>query len=228
MALTVLYWELISYIQCLKHCDGWFKHNDRQNWITRCQWCQNYPQSLFSALITVLFLALPCCFLERQGSFEFSWDLIAEIKVMIIIATVSIYGKPEDSCCVEVCEVCEMGMWNSSSKESIYIKLTFKCICRNLKATQHDKVIQNVFLIFLHTDCFLLLQVLNVSLEDGVEVFLEDLGGSVPSVLANSSVLSRGLVLRSSSNQISVRFITKQPAWPGLLLLHYKGTVWYL
>lgn len=69
------------------------------------------------------------------------------------------------------------------------------------------------------------IQVLNVSLEDGVEVFLENLGGSVPSVLANSSVLSRGLVLRSSSNQISVRFSSKQAARPSLLLLHYKAFV---
>ncbi|KAI7793677.1 seizure protein 6 homolog isoform X2 [Triplophysa rosa] len=69
------------------------------------------------------------------------------------------------------------------------------------------------------------IQVLNVSVEDGVEVFLEDLGGSVPSVLANSSLLSRGLVLRSSSNQISVRFSSEQANRPGLLLLRYRAFV---
>lgn len=76
---------------------------------------------------------------------------------------------------------------------------------------------------FLHIDCFLLLQVLNVSVEDGAEVFLEDLGGSVPSILANSSMLSKGLVLRSSSNQISVRFSSEQANRAGLLLLRYRG-----
>nr|XP_055063940.1 seizure protein 6 homolog isoform X3 [Misgurnus anguillicaudatus] len=67
------------------------------------------------------------------------------------------------------------------------------------------------------------IQVLNVSLEEGVEVFLEDLGKSVPSVLANSSVLSRGLVLRSSSNRISVHFSSEQATGPNFLLLRYKA-----
>uniref|UniRef100_A0A671SCD7 Seizure protein 6-like n=1 Tax=Sinocyclocheilus anshuiensis TaxID=1608454 RepID=A0A671SCD7_9TELE len=67
------------------------------------------------------------------------------------------------------------------------------------------------------------IQVLNASLDDGMEVVLEDLGGSVASILANNSVLSRGLVLRSSSNQISVQFSSEWPAQPGLLLLRYRA-----
>ncbi|CAM4729510.1 unnamed protein product [Leuciscus chuanchicus] len=67
------------------------------------------------------------------------------------------------------------------------------------------------------------IQVLNVSLDDGMEAVLEDLGGPVTSILANSSVLSRGLVIRSSSNQISVRFSSEWPARPGLLLLRYRA-----
>ncbi|XP_051973123.1 seizure protein 6 homolog isoform X2 [Xyrauchen texanus] len=67
------------------------------------------------------------------------------------------------------------------------------------------------------------IQVLNVSLEDGIKVVLEDLGGPLPSVLANSSVLSRGLVLRSSSNQISVQFSMEQANRPGSLLLRYRA-----
>uniref|UniRef100_A0AAR2JGV8 Seizure related 6 homolog a n=1 Tax=Pygocentrus nattereri TaxID=42514 RepID=A0AAR2JGV8_PYGNA len=54
------------------------------------------------------------------------------------------------------------------------------------------------------------IQVLNVTLEEGEEVVLEDLGGLEPSILANESVLTRGLVVRSSSNQISVRFSSEK------------------
>uniref|UniRef100_A0A673K0X9 Seizure related 6 homolog a n=1 Tax=Sinocyclocheilus rhinocerous TaxID=307959 RepID=A0A673K0X9_9TELE len=56
-----------------------------------------------------------------------------------------------------------------------------------------------------------------------MEAVLEDLGGPVASILANNSVLSRGLVLRSSSNQISVQFSSEWPAQPGLLLLRYRA-----
>uniref|UniRef100_A0A671LG62 Seizure protein 6-like n=1 Tax=Sinocyclocheilus anshuiensis TaxID=1608454 RepID=A0A671LG62_9TELE len=52
---------------------------------------------------------------------------------------------------------------------------------------------------------------------------LEDLGGPMASILANNSMLSRGLVLRSSSNQISVQFSSEWPAQSGLLLLRYRA-----
>ncbi|XP_051542291.1 seizure protein 6-like isoform X2 [Myxocyprinus asiaticus] len=67
------------------------------------------------------------------------------------------------------------------------------------------------------------IQVLNVSSEDGIKAVLEDLGGPLPSVLANSSVLSRGLVLRSSSNQISVRFSMERANRTASLLLRYRA-----
>uniref|UniRef100_A0A673NBX3 Seizure related 6 homolog a n=1 Tax=Sinocyclocheilus rhinocerous TaxID=307959 RepID=A0A673NBX3_9TELE len=46
-----------------------------------------------------------------------------------------------------------------------------------------------------------------------MEAVLEDLGGPMASILANNSMLSRGLVLRSSSNQISVQFMTDKGVW---------------
>ncbi|XP_016296044.1 seizure protein 6-like isoform X3 [Sinocyclocheilus anshuiensis] len=67
------------------------------------------------------------------------------------------------------------------------------------------------------------IQVLNASLDDGMEAVLEDLGGPMASILANNSMLSRGLVLRSSSNQISVQFSSEWPAQSGLLLLRYRA-----
>uniref|UniRef100_A0A3B1JU50 Seizure related 6 homolog n=1 Tax=Astyanax mexicanus TaxID=7994 RepID=A0A3B1JU50_ASTMX len=58
-----------------------------------------------------------------------------------------------------------------------------------------------------------------------IQVVLEDLGGLQPSILANESVLSRGLVVRSSSNQISIHFSSKKHQAPSSLLLRYRAFV---
>lgn len=69
-----------------------------------------------------------------------------------------------------------------------------------------------------------LFQVLNVSVLEGERVTVEDTGGREPFILANESVLMRGLVLRSWSNQISIRFHSDQQHHnAGVLLLHYQG-----
>lgn len=66
-------------------------------------------------------------------------------------------------------------------------------------------------------------QVLNVSLLEGEQVTVEDTGGREPYILANESVLMRGLVLRSWSNQISIRFRRDQEDKFGSIQLHYQG-----
>lgn len=66
-------------------------------------------------------------------------------------------------------------------------------------------------------------QVLNVSLMEGEQVTVEDTGGREPFILANESVLLRGLVLRSWSNQISIRFRRDQEDKFGSIQLHYQG-----
>ncbi|KAF7668964.1 hypothetical protein LDENG_00274650 [Lucifuga dentata] len=66
-------------------------------------------------------------------------------------------------------------------------------------------------------------QVLNVSVLDGEQVTVEDTGGRESSILANESVLMRGLVLRSWSNQISIRFHSDHQINSGFLMLHYQG-----
>uniref|UniRef100_A0A3B4B5H6 Uncharacterized protein n=1 Tax=Periophthalmus magnuspinnatus TaxID=409849 RepID=A0A3B4B5H6_9GOBI len=53
----------------------------------------------------------------------------------------------------------------------------------------------------------------------------QDTGGREPSILANESMLMRGLVLRSWSNQISIRFRSDQQSNPGFLLLSYQAFV---
>uniref|UniRef100_A0A8C3B0H0 Seizure related 6 homolog n=1 Tax=Cyclopterus lumpus TaxID=8103 RepID=A0A8C3B0H0_CYCLU len=64
----------------------------------------------------------------------------------------------------------------------------------------------------------------SLSLE-GEQVTVEDTGGREPFILANGSVLMRGLVLRSWSNQISIRFRSVQQHNFGSLLLHYQAFV---
>uniref|UniRef100_A0A8C6PZ10 Seizure related 6 homolog a n=1 Tax=Nothobranchius furzeri TaxID=105023 RepID=A0A8C6PZ10_NOTFU len=68
-------------------------------------------------------------------------------------------------------------------------------------------------------------QVLNVSVMEGEQVMVEDTGGQEPFILANESVLMRGLVLRSWSNQISIRFRGNQRLNSGFLRLHYQAFV---
>uniref|UniRef100_A0A3B3R744 Seizure related 6 homolog n=1 Tax=Paramormyrops kingsleyae TaxID=1676925 RepID=A0A3B3R744_9TELE len=66
------------------------------------------------------------------------------------------------------------------------------------------------------------IQVLNVSLLEGEMVTLEDLGCREPLVLANESILMKGLVVRSQSNHIAVRFRSEQRPQPGSFLLRYQ------
>lgn len=71
--------------------------------------------------------------------------------------------------------------------------------------------------------CLLFLQVVNVSLMKGEQVTVEDTGGREPFILANESVLMRGLVVRSWSNQISIRFRSDRQQNSGFIQLHYQG-----
>uniref|UniRef100_A0A8B9HVY3 Seizure related 6 homolog b n=1 Tax=Astyanax mexicanus TaxID=7994 RepID=A0A8B9HVY3_ASTMX len=66
------------------------------------------------------------------------------------------------------------------------------------------------------------IQVMNVSLSEGDSVRFEDLGRREPSVLANESILMKGLVVRSYSNRISIHFHSQQHR-PGSFLLHYPA-----
>uniref|UniRef100_A0A3B4UQA8 Seizure related 6 homolog n=1 Tax=Seriola dumerili TaxID=41447 RepID=A0A3B4UQA8_SERDU len=66
---------------------------------------------------------------------------------------------------------------------------------------------------------------LGYGIEVQVSVTVEDTGGQEPLILANESVLVRGLVLRSWSNQISIRFRSDQQHNSGFLLLHYQAFV---
>uniref|UniRef100_A0A8C7KIY8 Seizure related 6 homolog n=1 Tax=Oncorhynchus kisutch TaxID=8019 RepID=A0A8C7KIY8_ONCKI len=68
-------------------------------------------------------------------------------------------------------------------------------------------------------------QVLNVSLSEGEVVTVEDMGGRELSILANETVLMRGLVVRSWSNQISILYRSdQQPRSGSLLLLRYQAS----
>ncbi|XP_038817053.1 seizure protein 6 homolog isoform X1 [Salvelinus namaycush] len=69
------------------------------------------------------------------------------------------------------------------------------------------------------------IQVMNVSLWEGEQVTFEDLGGGEPSVLANESILLKGLVVRSWSNHITIHFHSQRQTQPGSFLLRYQAFV---
>lgn len=67
-------------------------------------------------------------------------------------------------------------------------------------------------------------QVMNVNLSEGDKVVFEDVGHGENAMLANESILMRGLVVRSHSNQISIRFHS-QRSQAGSVLLRYQAFV---
>ncbi|XP_037543989.1 seizure protein 6 homolog [Nematolebias whitei] len=89
-----------------------------------------------------------------------------------------------------------------------------------------DSGVECSYLITVYLGYGIEVQVLNVSVMEGEQVTVEDTGGQEPLILANESVLMRGLVLRSWSNQISIRFRSNQRLNSGfLLLLRYQAFV---
>uniref|UniRef100_A0A3Q3IJZ5 Seizure related 6 homolog a n=1 Tax=Monopterus albus TaxID=43700 RepID=A0A3Q3IJZ5_MONAL len=90
---------------------------------------------------------------------------------------------------------------------------------------QPDSGVECNYLVTVYLGYGIEIQVLNVSVLEGEQVTVEDTGGREPFILANESVLIRGLVLRSWSNQISLRFRSDQQHNSGFLLLHYKAFV---
>ncbi|XP_035035475.1 seizure protein 6 homolog isoform X2 [Hippoglossus stenolepis] len=90
---------------------------------------------------------------------------------------------------------------------------------------QLDSGVECNYLITVYLGYGIEVQVLNVSVLEGEQVTVEDTGGREPFILANETVLMRGLVLRSWSNQISIRFRSEQQHNSGFLLLHYQAFV---
>ncbi|XP_069366075.1 seizure protein 6 homolog isoform X2 [Paralichthys olivaceus] len=90
---------------------------------------------------------------------------------------------------------------------------------------QIDSGVECNYLITVYLGYGIEVQVLNVSVLEGEQVTVEDTGGREPFILANETVLMRGLVLRSWSNQISIRFRSDQRHNSGFLLLHYQAFV---
>ncbi|KAI1903662.1 hypothetical protein AGOR_G00029510 [Albula goreensis] len=88
----------------------------------------------------------------------------------------------------------------------------------------YDSGVDCTFTVTVYLGYGVEVQVLNVSLSEGELVTLEDLGGRDHSVLANETVLMKGLVVRSSSNQIAIRFQSDHPQ-PGSFLLRYQAFV---
>ncbi|XP_061155507.1 seizure protein 6 homolog [Syngnathus typhle] len=90
---------------------------------------------------------------------------------------------------------------------------------------QLDTAMECNYLITVYLGYGIEVQVLNASMSEGEQVTVEDTGGREAFLLANESVLIRGLVLRSRSNQISIRFRSDQQHNSGVLQLHYQAFV---
>ncbi|XP_030009684.1 seizure protein 6-like isoform X2 [Sphaeramia orbicularis] len=88
-----------------------------------------------------------------------------------------------------------------------------------------DPGVECNYLVTVYLGYGIEVQVLNVSMLEGEQVIVEDTGGREPSILANETVLLRGLVLRSWSNQISIRFRSDHQSNSGFLLLRYQAFV---
>lgn len=63
---------------------------------------------------------------------------------------------------------------------------------------------------------------MNADLLEGDEVAFRDSGHEGGAVLANETILTRGLVVRSHGNRISVRLRSQNPR-PRSILLRYQG-----
>lgn len=70
--------------------------------------------------------------------------------------------------------------------------------------------------------CAVSRQVMKADLLDEDKVTLEDWESGGGGLLANETILMRGLVVRSRGNQIRVRLHSRRPR-PGSLLLRYRG-----
>ncbi|KAK5623857.1 hypothetical protein CRENBAI_002744 [Crenichthys baileyi] len=96
----------------------------------------------------------------------------------------------------------------------------------NIEIQQHvDPGVECNYLITVYLGYGIEVQVLNMSVMEGEQITVEDTGGQEPFLLANESILLRGLVLRSWSNQISIHFRSNQRLNSGFLLLHYQAFV---
>ncbi|XP_077448522.1 seizure protein 6 homolog isoform X2 [Stigmatopora argus] len=90
---------------------------------------------------------------------------------------------------------------------------------------QLDTPMECNYLITVYLGYGVEVQVVNASVAEGQQVTLEDTGGREAFVLANESLLIRGLVLRSRSNQVSIRFRSDQRHHSGVVQLHYQAFV---
>ncbi|XP_077597103.1 seizure protein 6 homolog isoform X2 [Stigmatopora nigra] len=90
---------------------------------------------------------------------------------------------------------------------------------------QLDTPMECNYLITVYLGYGVEVQVVNASVAEGQQVTLEDTGGRESFVLANESLLIRGLVLRSRSNQVSIRFRGDQRHHSGVVQLHYQAFV---
>ncbi|XP_078278935.1 LOW QUALITY PROTEIN: seizure protein 6 homolog [Rhinoraja longicauda] len=87
----------------------------------------------------------------------------------------------------------------------------------------YDSSLDCVYTIAVYTGYGVELQVTNISLSEGEMLTIEALDGDGPTVLANESILMKGQVIRSPSNQLSIHFQSTQLRKPGSFQFHYQA-----
>ncbi|KAL0973324.1 hypothetical protein UPYG_G00201950 [Umbra pygmaea] len=92
-------------------------------------------------------------------------------------------------------------------------------------SSQHYFSVDCTYTVTAFTGYGIEIQVINMSLYEGERMTFQDLWGGEPSVLANESILMRGLVVRSRSNQITIHFHSQRQSQPGSFLLRYQAFV---
>ncbi|XP_059827476.1 seizure protein 6 homolog [Hypanus sabinus] len=80
-----------------------------------------------------------------------------------------------------------------------------------------------IYTIRVYTGYGVELKVKNISLSEGEMLTIEGLDGDEPTVLANESILMKGQVIRSPSNQLSIHFQSIQLRKPGSFQFHYQA-----
>ncbi|XP_032902294.1 seizure protein 6 homolog [Amblyraja radiata] len=80
-----------------------------------------------------------------------------------------------------------------------------------------------IYTITVYTGYGVELQVKNINVSEGEMLTIEALDGDGPTVLANESILMKGQVIRSPSNQLSIHFQSIQLRKPGSFQFHYQG-----
>lgn len=86
-----------------------------------------------------------------------------------------------------------------------------------------DTIRVNIIISRCHGSTTYLSQVNKVNLSKEESLTILELGGPVPELLANETLMSVGQVIRSSTNQVQIHYRSLKQANHGVFSFHYQG-----